>query len=200
MNLADCYRLLELDVDAKLEQIKASYRRLARTYHPDANPGNPEEAHAKFIQLTEAYKSLLQVAAQAQQRSVSPKSVVRPTPRAKRPPSSPPSIPKLSPQDQQLKSNSFQLLQSLLSEKRFARAIALVEGLAYRFPFDPEIRQWQAIAYQQWGRQLIRDRAFDKAQIYLKKALRTDPRNRSLAAEVESDLRRLERETENFGF
>jgi tetratricopeptide (TPR) repeat protein len=80
----------------------------------------------------------------------------------------------------------------LLKYRRFARAIALVEGLAQRIPHDPEVRQWQAIAYSSWGRHLVNERQLEKARIYLKKALRTDPHNRSLWAEVERDFRRIE--------
>jgi tetratricopeptide (TPR) repeat protein len=94
--------------------------------------------------------------------------------------------------DQQLKQTSYEQLQRLLRSKRFPRAIALVEGLAQRLPTDPEIRQWQAITYQRWGHQLIQEKQFDKARIYLKKALKTDPHNRSLWGEVERDFRRLE--------
>jgi len=51
------YRLLEVTVDASQEEIKKSYRKLARTYHPDANPGNPEaEEHFKLV--NEAYAVL----------------------------------------------------------------------------------------------------------------------------------------------
>jgi len=57
---------------------------------------------------------------------------------------------------------------------------------------DPEVIQWQAIVYQQWGRFLIRDCQLDKARIYLRKALQTDPHNRSLWAEVEKDFRSIE--------
>ncbi|MCY7285838.1 MAG: J domain-containing protein, partial [Cyanobacteria bacterium CAN_BIN43] len=42
MDLADCYRLLGLRTGASYEAIKASYRRLARQYHPDANPQDPD--------------------------------------------------------------------------------------------------------------------------------------------------------------
>jgi tetratricopeptide (TPR) repeat protein len=98
----------------------------------------------------------------------------------------------LSPLEQQLKTNSYQQLQQLLREQRFPRAIALIEGLARRLPQDSEVKQWQAIAYQRWGRQLIQERQLDKARIYLKKALRTDPHNRSLWAEVERDFRSME--------
>jgi tetratricopeptide (TPR) repeat protein len=80
----------------------------------------------------------------------------------------------------------------LLKYQRFPRAIALIEGLAQRIPEDLEVRQWQAIAYQRWGRHLIGERQVDKARIYLKKAVKTDPHNRALWAEVERDFRRLE--------
>lgn len=55
------------------------------------------------------------------------------------------------------------------------------------------MRQWQAIAYQQWGQQLLLEGQLEKANIYLKKALRTDPYNRSLRSAVERDFREIER-------
>ena len=58
MNLAECYRILGLESGASFDAIKASYRRLARRYHPDVNPGN-QHAKDKFIELTEAYRFLL---------------------------------------------------------------------------------------------------------------------------------------------
>lgn len=98
----------------------------------------------------------------------------------------------MSQTDQQLKQNAYEQLQQLLKEHRYPRAIALVEGLAQRLPNDAEVRQWQAIAYQRWGRQLISDKQVEKARLYLKKALRTDPHNKSLWYEVERDFRRIE--------
>jgi tetratricopeptide (TPR) repeat protein len=91
-----------------------------------------------------------------------------------------------------LKASTYQQLQQLLKTQRFPRAIALVEGLARRIPQDTEVTQWQAIVYQQQGRHLLREHQPDKARLYLKKALRTDPHNRSLWAEVEKDFRSLE--------
>lgn len=201
MNLAECYRLLGLSAGASFEQIKAAYRRLARQYHPDVNPGD-RHAKDKFIQLTTAYQFLLTNGATAKP-SAPPKVVIRKVASevAQAVPDPPvvlrkvPPIqinPKLSPLEQQLKTGSYQQLQQLLREQRFPRAIALVEGLSKRIPQDPEVTQWQAIAYQRWGRQLIQEKQLDKARIYLKKALRTDPHNRSLWAEVEKDFRRME--------
>lgn len=39
MNVEESYRLLGLKAGATLEEVKKSYRILARQYHPDANPG-----------------------------------------------------------------------------------------------------------------------------------------------------------------
>ena len=99
----------------------------------------------------------------------------------------------LSELELQLKQNSYLQLQRLLKYQRFPRAIALVEALAQRMPLDREVRQWQAIAYQRWGRKLIAEGKLDKARSYLKKALKTDPHNRALWMEVERDFRQLER-------
>lgn len=213
MNPADCYRLLELKSGASFDDIKASYRRLARRYHPDVNPGDLR-AKERFIEITTAYKFLIaHVVPQVDQPVSYPKTVIRKQPRPAEPiprsaetstatqtatkvatrKSAPVQFnPNLSPLEQQLKASSYQELQKFLKSQRFPRAIALVEGLARRIPQDPEIIQWQAIVYQRCGRQLIQERQLEKARIYLKKALRTDPHNRSLWAEVEKDFRHME--------
>jgi len=189
MNLADCYRLLGLSDGASRSDIKASYRRLARQCHPDVNVGD-QLAQTKFIELTEAYKLLLNAIKQSGTTHSAEDSQTVTV--IKQPPAKPPSIPPLSEIEYQLKWTFYERLQELLKEQRFARAIALVEGLAQRIPHDPEVRQWQAITYQCWGRYLVKDGQLDKARIYLKKALKTDPHNRSLWAEVELDFRRME--------
>lgn len=219
MQIADCYRLLGLRTGASYEDIKASYRRLARIYHPDANPSNQQQAKEKFIQLTEAYRRLTSIvppsrrasggasSASGMNRSQDPptplakpaatspgRSTPQPSPPAQ-PLRKPPPVqvgPDLSPIDRQLKQASYEQLQQLLRERRFPRAIALVEGLAQRLPNDQEIRQWQAITYQRFGRHLIASNHPDKAKIYLKKALRIDPHNKSLWYEVDRDLRQIE--------
>lgn len=219
MNLSDCYRLLGLRSGASFSEVKASYRRLARRYHPDVNPDN-QQAKDKFIQITEAYKVLGTVLQLTEKRDRANQSNVNqtsikvdvksgtgdtPSPQTAKPPSSPPRVkvtrkypsvqfnPSLTEAEQQLKQASYEQLQLLLRTQRFPRAIALVEGLSQRLPQDPEIRQWQAIAYQRWGRHLINEKQLDKARSYLKKALRTDPHNKSLWAEVEKDFKRMER-------
>ena len=53
----DLYELLGLARGATLIEIKRSYRRLARKYHPDINPGD-HAAEAHFKDITRAYETL----------------------------------------------------------------------------------------------------------------------------------------------
>lgn len=53
----DYYKLLGVDRNAKAEEISKSFKKLARKYHPDLNPGN-KEAEEKFKQINEAYEVL----------------------------------------------------------------------------------------------------------------------------------------------
>lgn len=193
LNIADCYRTLGLRSGASHQDIKVAYRRLARQYHPDVNEGD-QESHLKFIEVTAAYKHLLEhIPADAATTTPKPTGVKVTVTSASPPPSVVQFSPELSDMDRRLKQHSYDQLQLLLKTHRFPRAIALVEGLAQRLPEDIEVRQWQAITYQRWGRQLIQDRQYDKARVYLKKALKTDPHNRALWSEVEREFQRLEK-------
>jgi len=54
---ADYYQILGVDRSASASEIKKAYRKLARKYHPDVNPDNPE-AERKFKEIQEAYAIL----------------------------------------------------------------------------------------------------------------------------------------------
>src|SRR5689334_15047817 len=53
----DFYKILGVKKDAKAEEIKKAYRRLARKYHPDVNPGD-KAAEDRFKQMSEAFDVL----------------------------------------------------------------------------------------------------------------------------------------------
>jgi molecular chaperone DnaJ len=53
----DFYVILGLDRSASVGDIKRAYRRLARRYHPDINPGD-RTAAVQFRQIAEAYETL----------------------------------------------------------------------------------------------------------------------------------------------
>lgn len=57
MKFIDYYKVLGVDKNADAKAIKKAYRKLARQYHPDVNPGD-QEAEQKFKQINEAHAVL----------------------------------------------------------------------------------------------------------------------------------------------
>lgn len=54
---ADLYEILQVSRTASQDEIKSSYRKLARQYHPDVNPNDPS-AEEKFKEIGMAYEIL----------------------------------------------------------------------------------------------------------------------------------------------
>ncbi|MEM1239037.1 MAG: DnaJ domain-containing protein [Cyanobacteria bacterium P01_H01_bin.26] len=190
MGLADYYRTLGLRTGASFADVKDAYRKLARKYHPDVNPDD-QRAQDRFIKVTKAYEALLELL-QPDNEMADEAAAAPNDDQAVDAPSPVQTNPGLSDHEQKLKQDSYRQLQELLRQKKYPRAIALVEGLSQRITHDTEVRQWQAITYQRWSRELIGQGQLNKARIYLDKALKTDPLNKSLWVEINRDFQSLE--------
>ncbi|MGN6109046.1 MAG: J domain-containing protein [Kofleriaceae bacterium] len=60
--LAEWYKVLNLQIGADMAQIKTSYRQLMRKYHPDMHAGNPQKQKAATelsMRVTTAYNALV---------------------------------------------------------------------------------------------------------------------------------------------
>ena len=55
--IQDPYRVLGLEPGASDDEVKAAYRRLAKKYHPDRNPGNKAAAE-KMNEINAAYDAI----------------------------------------------------------------------------------------------------------------------------------------------
>ena len=214
MHLSECYRLLGVPRNATLDDIKVAYRRLARKYHPDVNQNDPT-ATDKFRLVQEAYKMLKdsdkedltkELFAKKATTNTSP-SQSAPTPPKATPPSKPQPHPKIkievkqvnnqvdpinSDPELKLKLDMLRRVQDLLKQKKYVVAIAVVEGMSERFPNSPEVIHWKAVTYHRWSSELILAGKLREAEIYLNKALNTDPKNRELSFEVKRDLERVQ--------
>ena len=55
----ESYNILELPETATIAQIKASFRRLVKKWHPDRNKANKTQAEQMFVKINRAYETIL---------------------------------------------------------------------------------------------------------------------------------------------
>ena len=72
MSLIDDFNILELRTNATEQEAKAAYRRLARRFHPDKNPGQDTTEH--FQRIHDAYQNVLAAIRRSQDQSWKPYS------------------------------------------------------------------------------------------------------------------------------
>jgi DnaJ-class molecular chaperone len=58
LNYKDYYKVLGVPKTAAEKDVKSAYRKLARKWHPDANPTKQKEAEERFKEISEAYEVL----------------------------------------------------------------------------------------------------------------------------------------------
>lgn len=198
-----CYQVLEISPTATAQEIKMAYRQLARKYHPDLNPGD-RAAEDRFKLVVQAYRTLLTVPSQPSS-STATKSTPHPETTSstystggirfhvKQRDLTPPSPP-LSSEEKLLKLSTLNQIYTLIKRQNFQQAVDIAEKLAIRFPKDPDVQPWLAVAYHRWAKQLISRQQCDRARVYLKKALQADPHNQKLWREIDRDYKVIERQ------
>ncbi len=217
MNSSDfawCYQTLELPIDATEQEVKMAYRQLVRQYHPDLNQGD-RQAEDRFKQVVLAYKTLIAALPQLPKSArTNTQTYSAPTQEAATPTSATThSAPNgvrfyvkhptrkqadqsntLSSEEKLQKLSNLNQIYHLLKHQKWQQAIEVAEKLVNRFPGDPDVCQWQALTYHRWGRKLIERQQYDRARIYLKKALQSDPHNQQLWLAIERDYKEMERQ------
>lgn len=204
-NLARYYQRLELSTNATVQQVKEAYRRLAKQYHPDLNPGDRRAAE-RFIQVQQAYEILIAALEQAgphstpdrsdqEQEQAAPPPPTRVRVHVKKPAErdSKSAAPKLSPDQERLKQQVLSRIRSLLRHQQWQQAIYYAEDLAARFPQQPDVCRMLAKAYHGRALYLIDRRKYEEARPYLQKASKTDRHNRQLWQDINRAYQRIER-------
>ncbi len=193
----DYYEILEISPAADLEEIKRSFRRLVRQYHPDVAG---QQATDHFQRIHEAYRILSdptsrrkfhkswQVHRGAQSGQVyrahtDPRVVITPQ------------MDTLSPNQQKEQAQEIQLIRKLLRQRQWMAAVAKADTLVDKY-VTPETIHILALTYQRLGSYYLMTGHYREAKDYLHQALETEPHNRELAFDIKRDLDLLQAQLE----
>jgi tetratricopeptide (TPR) repeat protein len=194
ITLAQSYHLLGLNPSASIDEIKAIYRQMAKSMHPDLNPEDPT-ARDRFNTLNQAYQLLL-VAARSTPDNTN-KDPASDVDNRDRDPSVRVSYvvePTLDPADLQLKQEIFESLEKLIRQGDFTKAVSTIDLLVRVIPNCPEISRKQSEVYFKYAQELVKQRAqLHLARTYLKASLKIDPHNQQRWEAVNREFNRIER-------
>lgn len=173
----DPYKVLGVSPNASDEEIKTAYRKLAKKYHPDLNPGNAEAAK-KMNEINAAYEQIKNP--QPQQNYSNPWS----------------SYSGAAYQSQENEErNEIKAARNYIRVREFGQAVTALSGV----PSNERDGEWyylHAIAHYNLGNRMA---ALDSAQ----RACSFSPGNmmyRQLLERIQSGAQAYDNMGENFGF
>jgi curved DNA-binding protein CbpA len=56
--LRDAYKILGVPINSSMHVVREAYRKLAKEYHPDSNPCEPEQSHTMMMKINNAYETI----------------------------------------------------------------------------------------------------------------------------------------------
>jgi tetratricopeptide (TPR) repeat protein len=188
------YDLFGLNSSASIDEIKTTYRQLAKEIHPDLHPNDPN-ARERFATLNQAYQILL-----AAVRSTADNHQLDPD-RHPDLQSKDTSVrvnytvePPLTPEDLQLKQEIFASLEKSIRQGDFKQAVATIDLLVRVIPDRTDILKKQSEIYFQYAQDLVKQRRqLNLARTYLKESLKIDPHDRQRWQAVNREFNRIER-------
>ena len=169
--IGDPYKVLGLEQDASLDEIKKAYRQMAKAYHPDLHPDDPNITE-KMNAINEAYDMLINpnkyAAKQAQQTAAQePQAEFEVVPERQQPVSNTIARPKVLPED----SPEIQQVVNHLNCNQFQHAIDVLTQI----PSAERNARWYylgALANQMLGNYI-------PATELMQKACQLEPQNQA---------------------
>ncbi len=205
ITLEQAYNLLGLNPSASIDEIKAIYRQMAKSMHPDLNPEDPT-ARDRFNTLNQAYQLLLVAARFSRGAGFPPTTTasinsdtvtnVDNHDRATSVRVSYVVEPTLAPADLQLKQEIFESLEKLMRQDNFTKAVSTIDLLVKVIPNCQEISRKQSEVYFKYAQDLVKQRTqLHLARTYLKASLKIDPHNQQRWEAVNREFNQIERLT-----
>jgi tetratricopeptide (TPR) repeat protein len=191
------YELFGLTRSASIDEIKSTYRQMAKAIHPDLNP-NDATALDRFNTLNQAYQLLLDAAQSVSNidSEATTRAAVNENMDAKVDSVRVTYIvdPPLSPKDLQLKQEIFASLEKLLRQGEFKQAVTTIDLLVRVIPNRNEIVKKQSEVYFKYAQELVNGRRqLSLARTYLKESLKLTPHDRQRWEAVNREFNRIER-------